>query len=993
MDFSVLGPLEVGRGSARVHIGSRMQRRLLALLLVHAGTPVDVERVIDVLWAGEPSPSATKGVHVYASRLRAALGEEAPLDSGPHGYRLDVEDHELDARRFEQLVSAARARLDDDPCAAAGNLGKALAMWRGRAYGEFAQEDFARPEAVRLDELRLEATEDAFAARLACGDGGVVGDLEAFTATNPLRERPHAQLMTALSHAGRQSEALGVFARLRARLADELGLEPSPALQQLQADILRQAPELMPPTANAGPHHADVKPRPAEPSDADPHPPGNLPDPLTSFVGRRDETEVVSGLLERGRLVTLTGPGGVGKTRLALRAATAAAARHPDGVWWCELAPADGDAVDHAIAHVLGAQPQAGGSAAEAIVGALAGKQLLLVLDNCEHVVDASAHLVEQVLRSCPTVTVLATSREPLAAEGEQVWQVPPLPLPADHAGDEAPAVRLFTERASTHRAGFSADEADADSIVEICRQLDGLPLAIELAAALVPALEPPEIARRLGQRFGLLTRGPRTDPRHRSLAAVVEWSYGMLDADEQRLFDRLAVFAGGFTLAAAEGVCADEQLPADRVAGLLARLVSRSMVEVDRRATPTRYRLLETLRHYATEQLAERGDAPALRARHAAWFVDLAERADVDVRGPGEAEAVALLEAELANLRAVHRWAVGQDDADTALRLATALYVFAAWRLRDEVFDWAEEAARLPSATSHRLQPEVWGVVARGLSNRGELDRTRELAERAIAAAPDTADPKRLAALDSLEAAALYEGRLADCRDHARQALALADRHGDEYHRLQARLHDALALIYSGEREPGLEAALALRAAAEEVGNPHHRAWARYVLAEAHGDDDPDGALELLEEALALALAQPIGDRLLEGVARVGIASLRARHHEARDALSAFPDVIGHWRRAGDWTHQWTTLRNLVPLLVRLHADEPAARLYGAQLAAHTEAYGADAARLVEAGEALASRLGPTRFDALIDEGTALDGPEAVDLALASIDDVLEGR
>ena len=991
MDFSVLGPLEVGRDGVRVPIGSRMQRRLLALLLVHAGTPVGVERVIEVLWAGEPPPSAPKGVHVYASRLRAALGEGAPLDSGPHGYRLVADGHELDARRFEQLVAGAHARLGDDPAGAAAGFAGALALWRGPAYDEFAHEEFARPEAVRLDELRLTATEDAFAARMACGDGAVVGDLDAFTAANPLRERPHAQLMAALAQAGRQSEALAVFARLRGRLAEELGLEPSPALAQLEVDILRQAPEVMPPTRDAGPRPTGPRLIDTGVRGAEPQRPGNLPEPVTSFVGRGDDTEVVSGLLERGRLVTLTGPGGVGKTRLALHAAAAATDRHPDGAWWCELAPADAGAVTHTIADVLGVQPQAGRSVTEAIAGALAGKQLLLVLDNCEHLVEAAARLVEKVLRTCPSVTVLATSREPLAVEGEQVWQVPPLALPADHAGGEAPAVRLFADRASAYRAGFSVDETTAEAVVEICRQLDGLPLAIELAAALVPALEPSEIARRLGQRFGLLTHGSRTDPRHRNLAAVVEWSYGLLDADEQRLFDRLAVFAGGFTLAAAEGVCADEQLPSERVAGLLAGLVSRSMVEVDRRATPTRYRLLETLRHYAAERLDEGGDALAVRARHAAWFVDLAERADTDVRGPGEAAAVALLEAELANLRAAHRWAVGQDDADTALRLAAALYVFAIWRLRDEVFDWAEEAAGLAAAAGHRLQPTVCGAAALGISNRGELDRTRELAERALAAAAESGDPEPFPALVALWSAAIYEGRLAEHHVHTREALAVARREGNVYERIWAQVHGVMSLVYGGDREAGLEAAQAGLVAADDLGNPSQRAWARYVLAEAHGDDDPDRALTLLEEALTLAA--PVGDRFLKGVARVGIASLRARHHPPHDAVSAFPDVIGHWRRAGDWTHQWTTLRNLVPLLVRLDADEPAARLYGAQQTADTGTYGADAARLAETGDTLAAHLGTPRFEALVDEGRALDGPDAVDLALASIADLLEGH
>jgi predicted ATPase/DNA-binding SARP family transcriptional activator len=991
MDFRVLGPVQVSRDGEGVHIGSLMQRRLLALLLVHAGSPVSVERVIDVLWPGEPPPSAPKGVHAYVSRLRAVLGDAVEIESGPHGYQLAIQGHDLDARRFEQLVGAARPRLDDDPAGAAAGLAEALALWRGPAYGEFAHEEFARPEAVRLDELWLAATEDAFAARLACGDAGVVGELEAFAAANPLRERPHGQLMTALAQAGRQGEALEVFARLRARLADELGLEPSPALSQLEVEILRQAPEVMPPTGDAGPRPTGPRRIDTGVRGAEPQQPGNLPEPVTSFVGRRDETEVVSGLLDRGRLVTLTGPGGVGKTRLALHAAAVAADRHPDAVWWCELAPADADAVGHTVADVLGVQPQAGRSVPEAIVGALAGKQLLLVLDNCEHVADAAAQLVEQVLRSCPRVTTLATSREPLAVEGEQVWQVPPLALPAGHAGVEAPAVRLFADRAAAHRAGFDVEEATAEAVVEICRQLDGLPLAIELAAALVPALEPSEIARRLGQRFGLLTHGSRTDPRHRSLAAVVEWSYGLLDADEQRLFDRLAVFAGGFTLAAAEGVCADGQLPWDRVAGLLAGLVSRSMVEVDRRATPTRYRLLETLRHYAAERLAERGDAPALSARHAAWFVDLAEHADADVRGPGEIAAVALLEAELANLRAVHRWAVAHGDADTALRLAAALYVFAIWRLRDEVFDWAEEAAELPAAVGHRLQPTVCGVAAVGISNRGELDRTREFAERALAAAAESGDPQPFPALVALWSAAIYEGRLADHRTHTREALAVARRDGDAYERLWARVHGVMSLVYGGDRDAGFKAAQAGLAAADELGNPGQRGWARYVLAEAHGDDDPERALTLLEEALALA--EPVGDRFLEGVARVGIASLRARHHPPRDALSAFPDVIGHWRRAGDWTHQWTTLRNLVPLLVRLDADEPAARLFGAQQSADTGTFGADAVRLAEAGETLTARLGTTRFEALLDEGRALDGPDAVDLALDSIADLLENR
>lgn len=983
MEFKVLGSLQVDRGGATVRIGSRMQRRLLSVLLVHGGECVSAERVMDVLWQGQPPPSASGGLHTYVSRLRRLMGDDAAVESDAHGYRLRVEGHDIDARRFERLVAVARERLAADPAAAAEELDEALALWRGPAYAEFADESFARPEAVRLEELRLAATEDAFGARLAAGDPGLIGDLEAFVTANPLRERPHVQLMTVLAQAGRQTEALQVYQRVRGQLADELGLEPSPALRQLQADILRQAPSVTPVAARSvEPHH--VAP-----------PTGNLPQPVTSFVGRRHEMDAVLRLLDRGHLVTLTGVGGVGKTRLALQAARAVTERYPDGVWWCELAPTDATSVGHAVAAVLGVQQQANRSIVDSIVGALAAKRLLLVLDNCEHVVDSSAHLAEQILRRCQEVTILATGREPLAVGGEQVWPVPPLPLPSDGAGgnpSEAASAELFCDRATAFRADFVVDDATAIAVGDICRQLDGLPLAIELAAALVPALEPNEIARRLGHRFRLLTHGRRTDPRHRSLAAVVEWSYQLLDAGERRLFDRLAVFAGGFTLTAAEGICACDDLPAERIAGLLAALVSRSMVGVDRAATPVRYRLLETLRQYAGQRLAERGEDQTLRARHAAWFVDLAERTDADVRGPAEADAVVLLEGELANLRAAHRWTIDHDAADLALRLAAALYAFAFWRLRDEVFVWAEEAAAVPAAAGHPLRPTVWGVAAHGISNRGELSRAREIAERALAAAPQSADIDRFAARFTLSATALYEGRLGDCHGNTRETIELACRHGDPYYRLLARQDEVLALVYGGQREAGLQAALAYRKAADALGNPNLRAWALYDQAEACGDDDPETALKLLEDALALA--EPVHGRFLEGVARVAIASLQARHQSPHEALAAFPDVISHWRRVGDWTHQWTTVRNLVPLLVQLHADQPAATLYGALLTADTAApaYGADAARLAEAREIMSSRLGTSQFTSLVEEGAAFSDEDTVDLALLSIADVLTG-
>ncbi len=981
MDFRVLGPLEVERVGAPVHIGSRMQRRLLALLLLHTGVSVRAEHAVDVLWGEQPPPSATKGLHTYLSRLRRVLGEDGLIESGTHGYRLRIDDRQLDARRFERLVATAREQLGSAPAEAAAGLAEALALWQGPAYGEFADEEFARAEALRLDELRLTATEAAFDARLALGDTGLVADLTSFADAHPLRERPHLQLMTALSHAGRQTEALEVYQRVRRRLADESGLDPSPALQQLQGEILRRSTSV---TTTAGNDGRD---------DRVERPPGNLPRPITSFVGRRHETEAVCRLLERDHLVTLTGVGGVGKTRLALQAAAVMDERYPDGVWWCELAPTDPEALTHVVADILGVHQQASHSLADSIVSALADKRLLLVLDNCEHVVEASAQLTELILRTCPQVTILATSREPLTVDGEQVWHVPPLPLPSDRADDRdsAPSARLFYDRASAYHADVVADQTTATAVADICRKLDGLPLAIELAAALVSTLAPAEIARRLGQRFQLLTHGPRTDPRHRSLTAVVRWSYLLLDPAEQRLFDRLAVFAGGFTLPEAEGICTDDDLAAESIAGLLAGLVSRSMIEVDRSVSPVRYRQLETLRHYAEQRLAERGEEATMRARHAAWFVEFAERADAAVRGPDEAEAVMLLEAELANLRGAHRWTTGQGDADLALRLTAALYIYARFRLHDEVFVWAEETAALPAAAGHPLMPTVWGIAAHGRSNRGDLTSARELAEHAIAAAPGPSG--QFVPLRVLATTALHEGRLDDCRHYTQRAVASARRDGDTYHRLWMQMHEVLALVYGGQQQAGLDAALKQQAAGEQLGNPTQRAWTLYGHAEACGDEDPETALRLLDEVIALA--GPVRGRFLEGVARVASTSLLARHHSPYEALAAFPDIIRRWHRRGDWVHQWTTLRNLVPLLVRVGADHPAARLYGAQDAAGAAApaYGDEAARLAEAHDALTERLGTARFEALVEQGQALNASEVVDVALTSIATVLDAR
>ncbi|MFG1975675.1 BTAD domain-containing putative transcriptional regulator [Nonomuraea fuscirosea] len=625
--FEVLGPLRVVTDDGSpVRVAEPKVRALLADLLAHGGGPVPADRLIDDLWGARPGRNPTGTLQARVSQLRRSLGGPGTVVLGPAGYRLAAADS--DAARFAALV----ARRSGDPAARAAELEEALALWRGTAYAEFADEGFARAEAARLEELRLTALEEQAELRLTLGEPVDLGDL---VARHPLRERLVAAHMTALYRSGRQSEALAAYGELRGRLGEELGLDPSPRLAALHQAILRQEPGL------------GGAPR------------TNLPAPLTELIGREADVAAVGSLLTTSRLVTLTGPGGVGKTRLALAAAATAPAP-ADGVWLVELSGAADPA--EALAAVLGVRddavapladvrgghgdavaslgrrgdatlsPRAGGDVAGAMVerlaGVLAGKRVLVVLDNCEHLVEAVAGLVSRLLRAAPGLRVLATGQEPLGVTGERVRVVEPLP--------EADAVRLFTARADV-----PADE----TVAAVCRRLDGVPLALELAATRVRALGVRELAARLDDRFRLLNAGMRDAPaRQRTLRAMIDWSWELLGDAERVVLRRLAVHADGCTLEAAEEVCAE---PGVDVLDTLARLVDRSLVV---RVEGPRYRLLESVAAYCVERLREAGEHDRIRERHARYYTALAARADL--RGPGQREWLARLDAESANLR-----------------------------------------------------------------------------------------------------------------------------------------------------------------------------------------------------------------------------------------------------------------------------------------------------------------------------------------------------
>jgi predicted ATPase/DNA-binding SARP family transcriptional activator len=727
VQIALLGPLEVRPDSGPpVEVGGARLRTLLILLALDAGRVATTQRLIDGVWADAPPVGAANALQALVSRLRRTV-PELPVESHPAGYRLAIPPDRVDVARFERLVGAGRAALPHDPATAAEVLSEALGLWRGPALADVVEADFARAPAARLAELRLGALEDRIEAELRSGAGaaGLLAELEELAAEHPLRERLIAVLLRALYAAGRPADALAAYERARAALADQLGVDPSPALAALHVAILRGDPGLAPPAVPGSDGTAAFPPR------------TNLRAALTSFVGRDEDVFRVGKLLTESRLTTLTGPGGAGKTRLAVESARTLLDQMPDGVWVVELAPVTdpggGELPQAALtalglretallgtsrARALAGEPTDSGDPLDRLLAALADKRMLLVLDNCEHLIDAAAGLADRLLGACPDLRVLATSREPLGITGESLWPVEPLAMPP--AGVPAtqvtryPSVRLLLDRATAVRPGFAIDDQTVAPVVRICRALDGMPLAIELAAARLRAMTPEQVANRLDDRFRLLTGGSRTAlPRHQTLRAVVDWSWDLLDEPERTLLWRLAVFAGGATVEAAEQVCAGGPVAPVDVLDLLTALVDKSLLIAGGEARP-RYRMLETIRAYGLERLAEAGEQDRVRRAHMDHFLALAERAEPHLRRADQLEWLARLTDERDNLHAALRSAIAAADAMTAIRFAGALGFY--WWLsgrRAEGVDFAAEVLAMPGAVPAPLRASAYVVSA----------------------------------------------------------------------------------------------------------------------------------------------------------------------------------------------------------------------------------------------------------------------------------------
>jgi predicted ATPase/DNA-binding SARP family transcriptional activator len=936
----VLGALEVVDDHGRVHaITSPSQRVVLAVLAAHAGEVVRIDQLVDAVWGDDPPPSARSSLRTYVSRLRRLLGDELVIH--PTGYELRAS---VDARDVERAVVGA-GEGDDGPSLA--DLDEALARWRGDPFAELDEVAALEAPRIRLRELALAARVRRARALLTAGrpaEAAVAA--EEVVADDPWREGAWETLVDALAADHRQADALRASHRAAEALA-EAGLEPGAGLRRAEAAVL-----------------AATSPTPGR---------RDLPAPTATLLGRADDLAAVDERLDRGRLVTLLGPGGVGKTRLALEVAHRRSGDHEWGARFVALESVE-DPGDVAAAVLDGLGVAADGAPLDRRLAQAGGLDLLVVLDNCEHVLDAAAEVAATLCAGGPAIRVLATSRERLAVPGEQVWPVRPLPVTT--AGRA-----LLVERARATRPDVDLDDlALVDRVVD---QLDGLPLAIEMAASHLATTTLADLADELDDRLGgLATRHRGTPERHRSLAGLVRWTTeGLVEAD-CILLAELSAFAGPIDAEAAAAVSAH---PDPREG--LRRLAEASLLAIEADGPGTAFTMLGPIRACAADLLATTGRDRDVAAAHARHHVAVARAADAALRTEQEAEAVVRLDRALPDLRAAHRWAVVEDPA-VAVALSAALYLYGHTQIRLEVLGWAAELVDRPDAVAPdatEVDPDelavVHGAAAQAAVLAGDLATARARAERGLAVPGARAG--RWAPLEIASDVALFEGRLAE----ATSSLGRVPEGVDDPHlTMLILLGKVLPAAYAGD----LERADALVGELQRCGarSPSDRAWVAYAEGEVVLDRDPPRALAALERAVALA--DEVGNRYVGGVARVSLCSLQARVGEPREAADRFVETLDHWRRQGATTHLVTTLRNLPLLLERLDAVEPAAELLGTLSAVDAlPTWGVEAERL----EGVRSRVGERLGDAAMAVATARGAGRALEDATLVARTELVGR
>ncbi|MFC8046869.1 BTAD domain-containing putative transcriptional regulator [Nocardia sp. NPDC057353] len=984
LEIRVLGELRLGAGP----FPPGRPGLLLALLLLARGRAVSVSRLVEELWTESEPGDPRAALHTTVARLRRALGVPV-LRHSEAGYRLDREGVALDADEFLRRTAVP---VGEHPAAALIRWESALALWGGEPWGRFATGP-AQAEAAELGERFEVAREERAGALVALGRGGeVVAELRALVSAAPLRERRVRLLIEALAP-GDQVGALRVFDEYRRALAEELGLDPSPALVELHGRVLRREPvgadaipmaavsvsagevgadpvaaaaaapvpvgaDVVPVVAAAVPQVASVARAAAAsgstagvsaetaPGRAD----AARGPALRRLIGRDAQLSALNTLLELHRAITVVGPGGVGKT--SLTAVAAAAHRH----WWADLAAVTtAEAVARTVADAVGVEVRPGAVFETALRHRLAELDGLLVLDNCEHLLTASAALAELALGSSPRLRVLATSRQRLGIAAEQVYPLPPLQLP-DPDSAAAPAVTLFVERATAAAPEFAAcrdDPAVRRTVAALVRRLDGLPLAIELAAGRLGALTLDDLAAHLTHRLDLLRGGsPLAARRQHTLAATIAWSCDLLDPDEARAFRLFAVFAGEFDLDAAAGVlaAADARAAADppdrHAAELVACLAERSLLVRPRPTGPGRYRMLETLRTFARTD-GSAAELTAARRAHAAWLVTAVEHADIGLRGPDEPRWSLRLDELVPDAAVAFRWALTAQP-ETACRIVTAYRHWSYLRLRADILGWALDIDE-PHASS--------GAHAAATLHHWLVGNAAEARRRGAAAlaAAEPGSRDESVALDALSDQALADGDFATVTELNDRAHPRAIASGDHVAATLATVGHTLAAAYSGRPAAPLLARAATEA--RRSGNPTSLAWVAYTEGELFADTDPARALAALETAIARA--ESVHNRIIAGVSRTAATAARARTAPLDPATIADARAaVAYWSGAGSDQLLRTCLRNLVPLLDRLGAATAVVELAaatGVADAAGTERSRLDAA-LTRAREVLGS-------------------------------------
>jgi len=895
-----LGPLEVEDELGRaVELGSPKAQALFALLVINANHVLSTDRIIDELWGDQPPSDGARNVRVYVSRLREVLEPDrvkrAPgrlIVTDASGYALRIDPEDIDAHRFGRLVDEARGEMADHPDSARETIAEALGLWRDRPFAGLAFEEFAQSEVRRLEELHLSALELRHEATIRVGEhSSTIPDLEKLVADHPLRERLVALLMEAMAGSGRQAEALRTYRSLQLRLASEIGLEPSVELRNLEERILFQQEQ-----------------RSAEPSLRAPgaKPVGNLPSRITSFVGREADLDEVARLLEGTRLLTLTGPGGVGKTSLAIEATRSAAAHYSGRVWLVDLSPlGDSTSATAAVADALGVKDEADVPLESVIAAALRLEPSLLLFDNCEHVLDAVSYLVVELLQAVPELTIVCTSRRSLGVDGESVYEVAPLGLPPVGAGvDELRATassRLFSDRTVAVSSRFELTINNAADVATLCRRLDGIPLAIELAASNLRSMTTGEVVESLGDRLSLGGR-QRGVAHHRTLRDTMQWSYDLLEETEQRLFDRLSVFAGRFSREAALAVGADRDgIPPSTE---LAALVDASMIVADVSGRATKYRILATLRDFGVFNLREGGELETVRLAYAEYLTADAEDMVLPYAMNQPTRRVEQ-NASVEDFRAATEWALHARRTELTPSLVVPLnHHLLSGRYFDEAAHWTRRVTQFAVERSF----ELWQLEMTAATIDYHTGRNEDpvVAFRSLSASAAEMG-EAAASADALQYAGHALWRSGDTRGArdtmatAAEAASASDWSSGSKREVLAEIELQLGNITAAEQQADILATFANRthdpvATAAEI---HIRGWVAFYRGKL------DESIRLLENCRDLAIEE--GDFRHHSMARLGLvrvfAALGLPDQALAQAEAAFDSVLiarggfqGHW-------------------------------------------------------------------------------------------------